>query len=217
MFGYIETNATDSATNLLMRNQRRKNRLIESGDANMGADSGSEKGKTGERRPKAEGGKPMKCLLDGRRNCIVFFKKPDWVGANWLCICRNCPMKGYSLDAAKQLECHQQYEDHKNLYPFDYMRPDISVEDHIRGLGFEPDLVPDLVREEEAIATLVKNLHVIVRSKVGKIDSKLLFFIIELTDLMVRMQKNGCKLPENVINYLLKMPEFLSELEKCKK
>lgn len=161
--------------------------------------------------------KPMKCLLDGRKNCIVFFKKPDWVGANWLCICRNCPKKGYSLDDAKQIECRQQYEEHKNMYPFDYMRTDISVEDHLRSLGFEPDLVPDLVRKEEAIATLVKNLHAIIRSKFGKIDNKLLFFIIELTDLMVRMQNNGCKLPENVIDYLLKMPEFLSELEKSKK
>ncbi len=97
------------------------------------------------------------------------------------------------------------------------MRPDISVEDHVRGLGFEPDLVPDLVREEEAIATLVKNLHAIIRSKLGKIDNNLLFSIIELTDLMVRMQKKCCKLPENVIDYLLKMPEFLPELEKSKK
>jgi hypothetical protein len=148
--------------------------------------------------------KPMKCLIDGRCNCLVFFKKPEWVGCNWLKICRYCPKKGYSLDAAKQLECRQQYEEHKNLYPFDYMRNDISVEDHVRGLGFEPDLVPDLVREEESLATIVKNLHSIVRSKMGKTDNKTLFFIIELTDLIVRLWKNGCKLPENVIEYLLK-------------
>jgi hypothetical protein len=91
-----------------------------------------------------QGGNVLKCFIDGRKRCETFNQMPNWVGNNWLAICRNCPKgKEMPIDTAKILECTRQYEDSKLLYPLID-----SVEERIRFLGFEPDLVPDLVAKE---------------------------------------------------------------------
>ncbi len=71
-------------------------------------------------------GSLIRCIVDGRKNCPIFLKLPEWTG-NWLHICAHCPKgKGLSLEAAKELERSDKGKKIWSFSPFDVESQSLS-------------------------------------------------------------------------------------------